>query len=232
MLKMGLNFMFPCRCLACGKVLAASARERYHLCPACRKKITFLSGRRCIKCSIPLISEERVCTRCREQEYFFRHNHSLCEYRGIVKELIYFYKFKARQNLGFLFAEILGAYLDTEKQGLPVIPVPSKPANIRKRGWDHMKNLVRILRRDYGVPVLDCLKRKGGASQKELDKKERFRNIRGKIHHTGGHGLETVERAVLLDDIFTTGATASECARVLIRGGLKEVSVVTLALDL
>ncbi len=226
-----LNFLFPCRCLVCGKTMDPFARKSYHLCPTCRGEITLLGGRRCTRCSIPLISEQAVCTRCRDQEYFFSHNYSLFEYTGIVRELLYYYKFKARQNLGFLFAELLEAYLDTEKRGVPVIPVPSKPANIRKRGLDHMKHLARILRKDYGVRVLDCLARRGGSSQKELGKKERFLNIRGKILFTGGFNPETVKRAVLLDDVFTTGATVSECARVLLRLGLREVSVVTLALD-
>jgi competence protein ComFC len=190
-----------------------------------------LRGGRCARCSMPLISAEYICTRCRDQEYAFSCNHSLYEYTGIVRELLYHYKFKARRSLGFLFAELLGEYLNAEKRGVPVIPVPSRPANVRKRGLDHMKHLARILSADHGVRVLDCLARRGGSSQKELGKKERFRNIRGTIRVGGGFDPQTITRAVLLDDIFTTGATVSECARVLKSRGLREVSVVTLALD-
>ncbi len=184
-----------------------------------------------MKCSIPLISEAEICTRCREQCYHFICNYSLCEYRDIIKELIYFYKFKAKQSLAFFFAELLYKYLSRKKQKFFLVPIPSIRSNVRKRGWDHIKGITRVLHNRYRIPVLSCLKRKGGVTQKDLSSRDRFANVLGKVFCIHPQKLIGIREAVLLDDIFTTGATANECARVLLNNGIKKVSVLTIALD-
>jgi competence protein ComFC len=201
------------------------------MCRECQGKVVFIKGRRCIKCSVSLISEAKICTRCREREYYFTQNYALCEYRDTIKDLIYFYKFKAKRTLCFFFAELLYKYLSLKKTKYLLIPVPSMQHNVRKRGWDHMRLIARVLHNRYRIPVLSCLKRKGWITQKELSSRERFENIVGSISCTHGQQLIGLQEAVLLDDIFTTGATANECARVLIDNGVKEVSVLTVALD-
>ncbi|MBN1798997.1 MAG: ComF family protein [Spirochaetales bacterium] len=226
-----LDVVLPCRCLVCGQSLLPPRKNEYNMCRCCQEKIVILKGKRCIKCSMPLISEVEICTRCREREFHFEENYSICEYRGIIKELIYFYKFKAKRTLAVLFAKLLYNYLSLKKQNLLVIPIPSTRSNIRKRGWDHIKEIAFVLHNRYRVPVLYCLKREGKLTQKGLNSKDRFTNILGKVTCTHPQKLAGIREVVLLDDIFTTGATASECARVLLGNGIKKVSVLTIALD-
>jgi len=226
-----LDIIFLGCCLSCGRELAVFYRENYQICPDCRTSITFLQGPGCEKCGITLISEQHVCTRCRQQEYYFSQNRSVCTYEGVMRELLHHYKFKARQNLAYLFAELIGEQYAKHYAGYCVVPVPSRSAATRKRGWDHVKRMTRILQKKYGIPILSCLRRIRGTPQKKLGKKARFQNIRGSIRCVRGWKTGYPERVVLLDDIFTTGATANECARVLMENGVKKVAVLTLAMD-
>ena len=226
-----MDIILPCRCLLCGNSILPPRENVYNVCRCCREKVLFPKGKGCVKCSMSLISEIEICTRCREQKFHLQENYSLCEYRDVIKELIYFYKFRAKRTLAFFFAEMLNAYLSRKKKDLSVIPVPSARSNVRKRGWDHIREIAFVLHNRYGVPVLTCLERKGKVTQKGLSSKDRFTNIMGKIICTHPHKLIGIKEVVLLDDIFTTGATANECTRVLLDNGIKKVSVVTIALD-
>jgi competence protein ComFC len=226
-----LEIVFPSRCLLCGELLLPGGNNRCHLCPECKTKLVPIQGKRCMKCSTQLISENEICTRCRTQHYHFTRNYSLFEYRDVIKELLYYYKFKAKQKLAVFFAELIYPYLKTMEERSIIIPIPSRRRNVRKRGWDQIKTIGRILQNHYKLPVHFCLKRRGGLAQKELNIEDRFKNIYGKIVCKPLDRLKGVQKAILLDDIFTTGATANECARVLLNQGVKEVSVFTIALD-
>ena len=97
-----------------------------------------------------------------------------------------------------------------------------------------MLEVARAMRWSRGTEILTPLKRTSGAAQKGLHYRERVENIRGTIQLNRGSrcaaGLG--RRVVLLDDIFTSGATADECARILRLAGVREVFALTLAMEL
>lgn len=93
-----------------------------------------------------------------------------------------------------------------------------------------MLEVARALKRDAGTPAFPLLVRRSGGAQKGLQYQARLENIRGTVALSPRAG-QLPHRVVLIDDIFTTGATADECARVLRRGGVKKVFVLTLAVD-
>ncbi len=225
---MVLELLFPGRCLLCGQELAFNSRGGQPLCLACRAGLTPLgAGRRCAVCSLPLLSEKRLCTRCRKREYEFQSNLSLFEYRGEIRELLYQYKFRNRRRLGAVLA---GFYAETLREGFPgavLIPAPANPQAVRRRGWDPVELVCRLLERRHGFACRRLLERRAGPPQKLLDYEERRLNLRGTIRLRGRPPAEPV----LLDDVFTTGATASECARLLRLGGVSRVRVLTLAID-
>jgi len=179
---------------------------------------------------VVLLSEADLCTRCRQTHFHFFSNHSLFEYRGVVKELIYQFKFKRRRRIALVFAHFLADAYALRYSGLPVVPVPPRAASVRRRGWDHVEQLALILERQHGVAVLRCLKRVGGRPQKSLGFQERLQNIQGRIRLKRTRE-DLPESVVLLDDLFTTGATAEECSRVLSEAGVGRVFVLTIALD-
>jgi ComF family protein len=221
-----LELLFPGRCLLCGGELAFNSRRGQPVCLDCRERLAPLSGmRRCAVCSLPLISESRLCTRCRRRGYEFQSNLSLFEYRGAVRELLYQYKFRNRLRLAGVLADCLARVLRADFPGVVLVPAPGNPRAVARRGWDPVERICRVLEQVHGFPACRALAREAGPPQKLLGYEERRSNLR--LHLRRSAGAEPV----LLDDVFTTGATASECARLLKQGGAARVRVLTLAID-
>lgn len=225
-----LDIVFPGRCVLCGQVAAFGSRPFWSVCERCVSGLSVIQGRRCTVCSTALLSESALCTRCRDVEYAFLSSFSVFEYREDIKELIYQYKFRGRRRVALLFAHFLADAYERMYSGVSIVPVPARPVSVRKRGWDHVGVIASILGNRLSVPVIRCLERTGGSPQKSLDFHERRRNLRGKIRLKRRHGL-LPRHAVLLDDVFTTGATVDECARVLVGAGAGKVNVLTVARD-
>ena len=224
--------LFVHRCSACGDALPASSAVA--ICGRCLDALPpavppGASG--CQRCGLALISEHRVCLRCRERSARFECNQSLWAYRGVTRHLIRAYKFDGRLQLAAWFASQLVARL-SDGYADAVVPVPARPAGIRRRGYDHMALIGQHLRRKYGLPVVNALRRGRGREQKGLDYERRARNLVGKVwvrRHLNVR-LSGV-RVALIDDVFTTGATVDECASALLRAGARTVHAVTLARD-
>lgn len=237
--------LLPQACLLCGapflfeSVDEAPDAAAIPLCRSCHRSLRPLAGRRCARCSQPLTSESALCLRCREREFSFDANWSLFPYEGPIRELIYQYKFRNNRRLGRYFALWLAREYRVRYAGLPLVPVPFRPSGKRQRGWDHIECILGHLRRTYRIPVQTLLVRDNGRQQKRLDFEGRMGNLKGRVRMRAGStgspasslrfGLPS--SVVLLDDIFTTGATASECSRVLREAGVLKVSVLTIAID-
>jgi competence protein ComFC len=226
-----LSLLFPGNCLVCGKELCVPEARNYPVCEGCVCALTYVSGNRCRICSTRLISERDICTRCRATTYSFDSNYSLFEYTGIAKELIYQYKFEGRHSLAKLFADLLAKVIKESYAGIPLIPVPSSRKSKKKRGWDHMNVIMKSLGRGYGIRFFNVLGRITDIPQKELSYPERLENLKGKISFDKAKVAYAFKEAVLIDDVFTTGATTSECARVLKENDISRVNVITLAID-
>jgi ComF family protein len=233
-----LELLFPGRCLLCGAELAFRAGAGEPVCRECREALAPLAeARRCAVCSLPLISEWRLCTRCRKREYEFESNLSLFEYRDEIRELLYQYKFRNRLRLARVLAGLYARALRAVFPGAVLVPVPASPQAVRRRGWDPVERICRLLEAEYGFAVSRALVRRAGPPQKLLGYEERLRNLRGSIRLRRPAGRQRAIRdllirdPMLIDDVFTTGATASECARLLRQGGAWRVRVLTLAID-
>jgi ComF family protein len=186
--------------------------------------------RRCRICSLPLISEQGQCIRCRSRDYAFKRNISIFEYRGAVRELIYQFKFRNRIRIGFVLAAFFQTALQAPQPDTLLVPVPGNPFSVRSRGWDPMSIIAGTLAKSHGFPVRRLLSRRSGSAQKTLSYEDRRSNLAGKLRLArpvpGG-----ARRVILLDDVFTTGASASECARILAETGVDSVEVLSLAID-
>jgi ComF family protein len=221
-----LELLFPGRCLLCGEWLSFAGGRGLPVCGSCQGGLAPLGGPRCRVCSTPLISEHGICTRCRETSFAFASNLSVYAYAGQAKQLITLYKFSGRTRLAALFGEVLAKALHEEFPGTPVVPVPPRPG---RAGRDPVRRIARILEKHHKREVLGVLSRTGGATQKSLDFERRRSNLQGRIRMLPGRTV--IRPVVLLDDVFTTGATADACARVLREAGCPEVRVLSLAVD-
>jgi len=222
-----VDVVFPPRCLLCGEA-CAPLQHLGQVCPACVAALPWIRGPTCERCGIELVSERGLCTRCRAGTLGIDRNVALFPYLGQVRELIHLYKTAGRRSLAELFSELLACAYLREYGGSTVVPVPGRAAVRRRRGWEHVDLVASRLDRRFGIPVARCLRRRSTAQQKALDYEERLRNIAGTYAALSG---PVPEVAVLLDDVLTTGATLTECARVLRDRGCRLVSALTIAVD-
>ena len=225
-----LEIFFPGKCLLCGEMLLGRNQSLKPVCLSCLEGLIPITGRRCSVCSRVLISEKGICTACRQSEYNFHTNYSIFEYSGVIKELIYQYKFRRRKRVALIFAGFLAEALKQLYPRSIVIPVPPRKQLWWQREWEHVDLITRCLEGFYGIRVARILKRSGKKAQKSMDFRQRAENIRNTISVKGDMS-NTYSNLVLLDDIFTTGATGNECARILRAAGCRSVNLVTLALD-
>jgi len=230
-----LAVVAPRYCVLCGEPAEPSSREdsRGPLCLACADStLSELraggAGReRCSSCGKPLISESGRCMRCRGAEYGFDSAYPLFRYAGDARSLILAYKSGARRSLAPFFARMLAAALLERYPGRVVVPVPPRPGKLRRKGWDQVEDIARILERRHGVVVRRILARADGEEQKALDLRGRAANMRGRIRLR--RAAVPPADPVLLGGVLTTGATLSECAAALRSAGAVRVDAVTIA---
>jgi ComF family protein len=189
-------------------------------------------------CGAPLISELSLCLHCREEEgrlteegqgrFSYDMARSLFPYRGPARELMYQYKFRGRKFLASYLAWRIQECYGSLIKGFAIVPAPAEPRNLKKRGWDPVLVLARELARINGNDVEPVLGRKRSISQKGLNREERKENLKGKIYVR--KSLKS-RHVVILDDIWTTGATAQICSAVLKEFHPEQIMVLTVCRD-
>jgi competence protein ComFC len=120
------------------------------------------------------------------------------------------------------------AYLGLVEKPDYILPVPPSAIKLKRRGWDPVHTMAKGLS-NGSVPLLDILGKRKGREQKSLNFEGRMANIKGRFFLK--RELPAGSDFLLIDDVFTTGATLSECARILKENGAKRVRSLTLVLD-
>ncbi|MDE0447261.1 MAG: double zinc ribbon domain-containing protein [Spirochaetaceae bacterium] len=226
-----LDVLFPQACGGCGGELPTGTGAM-PLCGRCRAVLGAEQRRlrdHCRRCGAPVMREQEVpCLRCRARELAFASHEALFDYRGLARELVRQFKFSGRTGLASLFAELLAVRVEAAYRGCVVVPVPVRGGRVRRHGYDAVDLVVRQLESRHRCCVRRLLHRRGGRQLKGLGRADRSASIAGRVRLLH----PPPRRALLLvDDVYTTGATAHECASVLVAGGAPEVRVLTLAQD-
>ena len=205
-----LDLLYPRRCVLCHDFL-----ERNHtdFCPACREAL----GKQKLK--------------VRKAEFF-----TLCiapfSYEGKVRESMLRYKFGGLQVYCHAYGRLLAPVILRElADSYDLISwAPLSRDRLRRRGYDQAKLLARAVGRELRKPVVPLLKkrRKTKAQSGIANAAERRANISG-AYSLRKHADVAGRRVLLIDDIYTTGATLSECSRILRMGGAADVVCATLA---
>jgi competence protein ComFC len=220
-----LDILFPMRCSCCGKPV--SNRDDC-LCRNCREEIVPASGG-CETCSGEMVDGK--CTVCSDRQWYLERNIAATEYTGAMKEIIHNYKFSRRKRLYRHIAAVAVKAIDAHEAGANfdiVTCVPMSRTKIWKRGFNQSEVIARAISRKTGRKYYRLLKEKVlSKTQRNLKYEERFINILDR-YRVSGKKMKGM-RVLLVDDIFTTGATINECARVLLSGGASSVSALTIS---
>lgn len=203
-----LGLVVPRSCWACG----ARTREREPLCLACRAGLRWLDSD-----PIELAGVEVWAP---------------VAYDGGARDLVRGLKFRGAAGLAEPMAAQIAACAPGRLLRPPalLVPVPLQPARARARGYNQAERLATALAARTGMRVADCLRRRGavGGRQVGRGRGERLAALTGAIEPRPGAVIP--ERAVLVDDVVTTGGTVAACADALYGGGAIDVGAVAYAL--
>lgn len=233
-LDTGLGFFYPEICRIC-EVERATAKNGF-VCSRCWQQVRFIRPPFCERCGLPFegdITTVFECTNCREMELHFSSARSAVVAKTIVLEIIH--RFKYQRELWFepFLADLL------LREALPVLrgqkwdfitPVPLHPVKHREREFNQAGLLARHLSDAATIPLNDKLLRRVSptTTQTLLTREQRAENMRGAFAVRNGVKLNG-EKIILIDDVFTTGATTSACAKALKTVGAGDVCVWTVA---
>ena len=249
-----LSAVYPRRCPVCDGILT---EQEPYLCRKCAVAVSFIRGPVCMKCGAPLreqwtggekssavtgsrdlenfpLETEELCPRCKNGTHLFVQGFAPFLYRGEIRSSLVRMKYGHRAEYAHFYGKAMAVYgkpwLDRWEPSL-VVPVPVHPGRERKRGYNQAAELARELGKNIDVPVLEnaVVRTKQTKPQKELTKEMRRRNLHGAFQVKAGRPLPL--RILVVDDIFTTGATVDEMTRTLLRSGAREVYVACASID-
>ncbi len=174
-----------------------------------------------------------LCGPCRRNFYFFDFARTVSVFEDPLREIIHAFKYQKRLSLSRPLAQrlaesFLGMAAQFDADG--VVPVPLYPSRKRERGFNQAEALARHFCRRVNLPLLGkSLSRiRPTLIQAGLSRRERRLNMRGAFRVKRPEILRG-KKILLMDDVFTTGATLNECSRILKEAGVARVSVLTLA---
>lgn len=235
--RRALDLMLPPRCLGCGVEVAGDGT----LCPACWQGIGFIAAPHCARCGLPFDYDPTgegvgnlICGACIAHPPAFDRCRSVFAYDAGSRPLVLGFKHGDRTDCAPAFAQWLAraaAALLVEPDTL-IAPVPLHRWRLLKRRYNQSALLALALGRLTGRTVIPDLlvRRRATESQGGLTAKGRARNVAGAFApHPRWRDRVKGARVLLIDDVYTTGATVGECARVLRRAGARAVDVATLA---
>jgi ComF family protein len=199
--------------------------------------VRFIQEPFCQRCGRPYegeITTQFECTTCREMEWHFHSARSAVVARDPVLEVIHRYKYQRALWFEPFLADLLiraaGPVLRGHRPTM-IVPVPLHPTKAREREFNQAERLARRLGAATQLPVNNRLLRRvvPTRTQTQLSRPERLANVHNAFALRHGQRLQGNERIVLVDDVFTTGATTGACARVLAAAGAGAVWVWTVA---
>lgn len=218
-----LDFFFPPRCPFCGNIL----KNEQPVCRDCMNSLPFLDGYNCIICSRPLDEySHSVCGMCRKEKPRFEHAFIPLIYKDAAKKAILRMKHHSHpsyaKGFAFLLAEcILNSPEYTEFKCITF--VPQNPRTLRERGYNQSELIAKELSVYLGIPCLPTLVRTDdGEPQHTLSAAQRRENVKKCYFKGEGNFKGTV---LLVDDIYTTGATVDRCSSLLKQMGFDKVFV-------
>jgi len=234
-----ISLLFPADCKICQHPLEPSNRS--FICKNCWDKVKWLRAPYCSKCSRPLPSSSTLqgispllCPECRRSNSHFKKVFAPTLYEGVMKKAIHLLKYNKKTGILWSAEEIIKnyfSYVDFPFSRFDlIVPIPLHRRKLRERGFNQAKLIARVIAKHFQIRLItNNLRRvKVTITQTALSKKERRKNIKGAFKVKDRNKFQA-KSVLLVDDVYTTGTTIKEAAKVLKKAKAKEICVFTLA---
>lgn len=227
------DILFPLSCLACGTGLRGRAEISY--CASCLQDVRLLREPFCTKCGKPFkqaAGENHLCSYCLKNVWYFEQARAVVCYQPPVTEALKIFKYKGKMHGLATFAALAQQYFQHQPLPQPdlLVPVPLHVKRLRQRGFNQALILCRKIFPAWKEKIAPQVLGRDFWTQPQtgLSGEERCRNVKNAFMV---HMPEKIKnkKILLVDDVFTTGATVNECARVLVKNQAARVDVFTFA---
>lgn len=209
-----LNILFPrdFTCDLCGNEIQD---EKNHVCNSCLKTLPYIETKTCMRCGGKVLGEERFCIYCKTYVPEFFMARAPFVYTDIIAGKIKAFKYDNQRYLAETFAQFMAnTYIQNDFSADVIVPIPLHKKRLKKRGFNQAELLSNELSKLLGIPVVNALERiKETAFQASLNYNERQENLKGSFKVVD----KTIKnkKILLVDDIYTTGATVKTASEVL-----------------
>lgn len=217
------------KCIICNDEL--KEKNKYCICQVCMQKLPFKTGKICYKCGDNIVGSGSYCLHCKDHEKPYEFARASFTYEKPIKTLIYELKYSRGKFLAqYLSLFLVDEFIKQNWQVDAVIPVPLYVSREKKRGFNQatllssqFQNLLNLQ-----IDTTSLIRTKNTPTQTKLTKEQRKSNLEKAFKVTNKQNIKN-KNILLVDDVFTTGATIEECATALKKAGAKNVYAITLA---
>ena len=216
------------KCLFCDAELGIESR--YCVCDDCLNKLPFLTGKVCEKCGEPIQSLAHYCMRCKNHvDRGFDKARACFLYGDDIRNAVINFKYNGKKYYAeYLSAFVFDVFVKNSFKADVVIPAPISANGLKRRGFNQAELLCEYFKVNGFDVNTTCLQKcKETENQAKLDYKARQTNLESAFKVVDKDAVKN-KNILIVDDIFTTGATCTEIANTLKKAGAKEVNVITL----
>ncbi len=224
-----IDILYPRRCPICNDIV-----KNRLICKECEDTLSEIKKPFCIKCGKQLDDKDRLyCADCKRNEHAFVENRAVYAYQGEIKNAMYDLKYANRRENAEFFGEAIvrkyGSYI--KALGIEVIvPVPLHKKRLKIRGYNQIALIAYYIGEKLSIPVnTELLRREQSTTaQKLLSNRERKNNVKSafKVYEND----VKYDRILLIDDIYTTGATLHYAAKELLDHGMGAIYTMTVCI--
>jgi competence protein ComFC len=230
-----VDIIYPKICLACKSKLREQSCIETIVCAECWEKIKKNLPPFCQCCGRHLEKfTSKICPTCLRKQQHFDRAFSPCVYEGVIKELVHAFKYRNKDYLGLTLSRLMTEFI--KEYNVPVdlldniIPIPLHKTRLREREFNQAEVLSNYISKEFRKTVLSniLMRHRYTKTQTGLKDNLRLLNVKGSFSIKQSENIRG-KNILLVDDVLTTGSTASEAAYALKNAGANIVFVLTLA---
>ena len=226
-----VNLIYPPRCPLCDTLMPKGPGL---ICLNCSQKRQYITSTICLKCGKPILeSENNLCNDCTNRKHYFDRGWAVFVYDNQIKKSLYRFKYGNRAEYAQYYANQIYERYNHLMMNLGIdalIPVPIHRAKMSERGYNQAEEIASVLGGKLKIPVYSKLliRTTNTRPQKLLSVQERENNLK-KAFKIGEYDVK-LNTIMVVDDIYTTGATMDAMAKVLRAAGIKKIYYIVVAI--